>query len=66
MTTRTFSILCKAGIIYLLDRDVLERPEDQSGNLGLPLTDNRLITDSKPEGYRIKAVFQEGQSGSDI
>lgn len=67
MATRKFSILCLAGIIYLLDGDVLEGPEGQAGDLGLASAHNKLIIDFKTGGKnRIKAVFQEGQSGSDI
>lgn len=55
-----------AGIIRLLDRDVLEGPGGQARDLGLASADNRLITDSKAGGNRIKAMSQGGQSGSDI
>lgn len=55
-----------AGILYPSDSYVLEGPESQSGNLGLALADNRLITDPKAGGNRIKALSQEGQPGSDI
>lgn len=64
--TRKFSILCMAGIIYPSARDVLGGLGGQLGNLGLALADNRLITDSKAEGNRIKAASQEGQAGRDI
>lgn len=65
MATRKCYILCTAGIIRLLDRDVLEGPGGQARELGLASVDNRPITDSKAGGHRIKAVSQEGQSGSD-
>lgn len=54
-----------AGIICLSDRDVLEGPGGQARELGLASADNRLITDPRGGGNRIKAVSQEGQSGSD-
>lgn len=50
MATRKFSILCLAGIIYLLDRDVLEGPEGQAGDLGFASAHNKLIIDSKIGG----------------
>lgn len=52
--------------LALLDRDDLEGAEGQAGELGLASAENRLITDSKAEGNRIKAASQEGQSGSEL
>lgn len=58
---------CKCCVwLALLDRDDLEGAEGQAGELGLASAENRLITDSKAEGNRIKAASQEGQSGSEL
>jgi len=54
VATRKSELLWMAGIIYLLGRDDLEGAEGQAGELGLALAENRLITDSKAGGDRIK------------